>query len=67
MSVLGPALGELRIPVLVYSLALCVMAPFAAGVDRRVGMGGLLFLISDMLLGVGLAGIWGSPGVGWSS
>lgn len=53
--VLGPRLGDLRIPILMYSLALCVMAAFAAGVDRRVGAGGLLFLISDMLIGLDLA------------
>lgn len=54
-AVLGPRLGELRLPLLVYSLALCTMATLAAGVDRRIGMGGLLFLISDMLIGLDLA------------
>jgi uncharacterized membrane protein YhhN len=49
--VLGPRLGDLQIPILVYSLALCTMAAVAAGVDRRVGVGGLLFLASDMLIG----------------
>jgi uncharacterized membrane protein YhhN len=53
--VLGPRLGDLRIPILVYSLALCVMAVCAAGVDRRVGTGGLLFLVSDMIIGLDLA------------
>jgi uncharacterized membrane protein YhhN len=62
-AVLGPRLGELRIPILIYSLALCVMATFAAGVDRRVGLGGLLLLISDMLIGVELADL-GFPGRG---
>jgi uncharacterized membrane protein YhhN len=62
-AVLGPRLGELRIPILLYSLALCVMATFAAGVDRRIGLGGLLFLISDMLIGVDLADL-GFPGRG---
>jgi uncharacterized membrane protein YhhN len=62
-AVLGPRLGEYRIPILIYSLALCVMATFAAGVDRRVGVGGLLFLISDMLIGVDLADL-GFPGRG---
>ena len=60
-----PRLGDLRVPVLIYSLALCVMATFAAGVDRRVGLGGLLFLISDMLIGVDLADL-GFPGRAWS-
>lgn len=60
-ALLGPHLGDLRLPILAYSLALCVMATFAAGVDRRIGLGGLLFLISDMLIGVGLADL-GFPG-----
>lgn len=54
-ALLGPRLDDLRVPILLYSLALCVMATFAAGVDRRVGLGGMLFLISDMLIGVDLA------------
>ena len=62
-ALLGPRLGDLRIPILVYSLALCVMATFAAGVDRRVGIGGMLFLFSDMLIGVDLADL-GFPGRG---
>ncbi len=52
---LGPRLGDLQVPIAVYSLALCVMAAVAAGVDRRIGVGGLLFLISDMLIGLDLA------------
>jgi uncharacterized membrane protein YhhN len=62
-AVLGPRLGDLRVPILIYSLALCVMATFAAGVDRRIGLGGMLFLISDMLIGVELADL-GFPGRG---
>ena len=54
-ALLGPRLADLRVPILIYSLALCVMATFAAGVDRRVGLGGMLFLVSDMLIGVDLA------------
>lgn len=60
---LGPRLGDLRIPILIYSFALCVMATFAAGVDRRIGVGGMLFLVSDMLIGVDLADL-GFPGRG---
>jgi uncharacterized membrane protein YhhN len=55
--VLGPRLGELRIPVLVYSAALCTTAGLASGVSRRVAGGGLLFLVSDLLLGAGIAGL----------
>ncbi|MGB7982240.1 MAG: lysoplasmalogenase [Candidatus Nanopelagicales bacterium] len=61
--VLGPRLGDLQGPIALYSLALCVMASVAAGVDRRIAMGGLLFLISDMLIGLDLADL-GFPGRG---
>jgi uncharacterized membrane protein YhhN len=54
--VLGPMLGDLRVPVLVYSLALVAMASLAAGSDRRVAVGGLLFVVSDLLLGLRRAG-----------
>jgi uncharacterized membrane protein YhhN len=50
--VLGPRLGELRVPVLVYSLALCTTAALSAGLDRRMALGGFLFLASDLLLGL---------------
>jgi uncharacterized membrane protein YhhN len=55
--VLGPTLGDLRLPVLVYSVAICTMAALAAGVSTRVGLGAALFLISDALIGIGEAGI----------
>ncbi|WP_432958628.1 lysoplasmalogenase family protein [Micromonospora haikouensis] len=51
----GP-LGALRLPVLGYSLALCLMAAAAAGVSARAAAGGALFLVSDLLIGVGAAG-----------
>ncbi|MDI6104404.1 lysoplasmalogenase [Actinoplanes sp. NEAU-A12] len=50
-------LGALRVPVLIYSLALTAMAAAAAGLSRRVAAGGLLFLVSDLLIGLGAAGI----------
>jgi uncharacterized membrane protein YhhN len=50
-------LGDLRVPVLHYSLALTTMAASAAGVNRLVAAGGVLFLISDLLIGVGAAGV----------
>ena len=55
--VLGPRLGELRIPVLVYSLALCTTAALAAGMDRRIAVGGFVFLVSDLLIGLRKAGL----------
>jgi uncharacterized membrane protein YhhN len=60
---LGPRLGDLAIPVLVYSTAILTMAALACGVDGRVGLGGGLFVISDALIGVDKAGA-GFPGRG---
>jgi len=54
---LGPQFGDLRIPVLVYSLAICIMAALASGVSTRVGIGAALFLVSDLFLAFGQAGI----------
>ena len=54
--VLGDELGALRVPVLLYSLALTSMAAAAAGVNRLVAAGGVLFLISDLLIGLDAAG-----------
>ncbi|GLW31757.1 lysoplasmalogenase [Actinoplanes regularis] len=50
-------LGALRVPVLLYSLALIAMAAAAAGVSRRVAVGGALFVVSDLLIGMGAAGL----------
>ncbi|MFG1673438.1 lysoplasmalogenase [Micromonospora sp. NPDC049282] len=55
-ALLWGALGPLRLPVLGYSLALCLMAAAATGVSARVGAGGAFFLVSDLLIGVGAAG-----------
>lgn len=55
-ALLWGALGPLRLPVLGYSLALCLMAAAATGVSARVAAGGALFLASDLLIGVGAAG-----------
>lgn len=51
----GP-LGELRGPVLGYSLALCLMAAAAVGVSTRAAVGGAFFLVSDLLIGLDAAG-----------
>ncbi|WP_341715767.1 lysoplasmalogenase [Micromonospora sp. FIMYZ51] len=53
---LWPRLGELRLPVLGYSLALCLMAAAATAVGWRVALGGALFLFSDLLIGLGAGG-----------
>lgn len=55
-ALLWTPLGPLAVPVLGYSLALTVMAIAATGVSARVAVGGLLFLISDGLIGIGVAG-----------
>jgi uncharacterized membrane protein YhhN len=59
---LGPSLGSLRLPLLVYSAALTTMAVLACGVSLRVGspragIGGVTFLVSDLLIGLDAAGI----------
>ncbi len=54
-AALWPSLGALRVPILVYSLALSAMAAAAAGVSRTVAAGGALFLLSDLLIGLGAA------------
>lgn len=57
-AVLGPSLGDLRVPILVYSAALVTMAATAVATgDRRIGVGGVAFLASDLLLGLGVAGL----------
>jgi uncharacterized membrane protein YhhN len=52
---LWPSLGTLRVPILVYSLALSAMAAAAAAVSRTVAAGAALFLLSDLLIGLGAA------------
>ncbi|MFR9776560.1 lysoplasmalogenase [Micromonospora sp. MS34] len=54
-ALLWGALGPLRLPVLGYSLALSLMAAAATGVSARTAAGGALFLVSDLLIGVGAA------------
>ena len=54
-TLLWPSLGTLRIPILVYSLALSAMAAAAVAVSRTVAAGAALFLLSDLLIGLGAA------------
>ncbi len=53
--VLGPMLGDMRWPLAVYSAFLVAMATLSLGVSTRVGTGGVLFLVSDLLIGLGAA------------
>lgn len=55
-ALLWGRLGDLRLPVLGYSLALSLMAAASVGVSRRAAAGGALFLVSDALIGLGAAG-----------
>jgi uncharacterized membrane protein YhhN len=56
-ALLWGRLGDLRLPVLGYSLALALMAAAGWGVSRRVATGGALFLLSDLLIGVEATGV----------
>jgi uncharacterized membrane protein YhhN len=47
----------LAVALAVYGLALFGMASLAAGRDRWLGLGGLVFAVSDVLLGLGAAGV----------
>ncbi|MGC0421298.1 lysoplasmalogenase [Embleya sp. AB8] len=55
-------LGGLLVPVLGYSLLLTAMAVCAAGVSRRTGLGGVLFLGSDAVIALGIADVHVLPG-----
>ncbi|MCU7821778.1 lysoplasmalogenase [Kitasatospora sp. DSM 101779] len=56
ISQLWPDLGGLQIPVAVYSLLLASTAVSSAGLGLATGIGGGLFLLSDSLIAVRLAG-----------
>jgi uncharacterized membrane protein YhhN len=66
---LWPRLGPLAAPVAVYSLLLVTMAALAFGLGRArepgrlPGVGGALFVVSDLILGLGVAGL-DLPGAG---
>ncbi|GAB3592353.1 hypothetical protein GCM10027446_12880 [Angustibacter peucedani] len=53
----GPHLGELRWPVLVYSAALATMGASASALGARLAWGGGIFVASDLLIGLGIAGV----------
>jgi uncharacterized membrane protein YhhN len=60
IGVVTAAAGPLAVPVAVYGTSLAVMAVVATGVGRLTGIGGALFLISDIVLAVEL---FVAPGV----
>lgn len=55
IAVLWPGLDDMRLPVAAYSLLLFTSALAASGFSGRAALGGLLFLLSDTLIGVDLA------------
>lgn len=58
LVLLLPGLGDLRIPIATYSLLLTATAIGSAALGLRTGVGGALFLLSDSLIALRLAG-WG--------
>ncbi len=55
--ILWPRLDALAAPIAVYSLLLVAMGAAASGLGRRAAVGGALFVVSDLMLGVGVAGL----------
>jgi uncharacterized membrane protein YhhN len=55
--ILWPRLEALAVPVAVYSLLLVAMAAAAGALDRVAAVGGLLFVVSDLTLGLGVSGL----------
>ncbi|MER5639440.1 lysoplasmalogenase [Kitasatospora sp. NPDC002227] len=59
---LWPDLGDLKLPVALYSLLLASTAVTSAGINWRTGLGGGLFLLSDTLIATRLAKWKALPG-----
>lgn len=55
--ILWPRLEALAVPVAVYSLLLVAMAAAAGALNRLAAVGGLLFVVSDLTLGLGVSGL----------
>lgn len=51
-GLLIPRAGQLAVPVTVYGCAVVLMAVLAAGLGRVATVGGLVFVISDVLIGI---------------
>jgi len=52
IGVVAASAGQLAVPVAIYGASLAVMAVLATGVSRLTGIGGALFLLSDIVLAV---------------
>jgi len=63
LAVLWPDLGELTIPVAVYSLLVTSTAVTSTAHGGRIALGGALFLLSDALIAVNIDDhdFWGRP------
>jgi uncharacterized membrane protein YhhN len=55
-AALWPRLGRMRWPVLGYGLALFAMASAACATGWKTGLGATLFVLSDVTIGLGVAG-----------
>lgn len=62
LILLWKPLGGMAWPMTVYALALITMATMAASVNRRVGLGAMLFVVSDFLIAFRVAEVWTVPG-----
>ena len=62
LILLWKPLGAMAIPMTLYAVALATMATLAASINWRVGLGGMLFLISDFLIAFRVAETWTPPG-----
>ncbi len=62
LIVLWQPLGAMAIPMTLYAVALATMATLAASINVHVGLGGMLFLISDFLIAFRVAETWTPPG-----
>ena len=54
VALVATVAGQLAVPVGVYGTSLAVMALLATGMGRLTGLGGALFLVSDIVLAVEL-------------
>lgn len=52
VAILWPHLGDLLLPVVVYGLVLGAMGAIALSCNRWIAIGGVLFAVSDSLLGI---------------
>lgn len=52
LAILWPHLGDLLLPVAVYGLVLGAMGAIALSCNRWIAVGGVLFAVSDSLLGI---------------